>query len=128
MNHLQVSQPPVSAELLASASGHLLRYRIMAFTTGVVLITGTTTLIIKATGGGNLKTANAILWVGHGYLYLVYVVVTAILGFKLKWPLARIALVMAAGTIPTASFIAEHFVTRAARAAAQQPQAVVSRD
>ncbi len=40
------------------------------------------------------------------------------LGFKLRWPLARYVLVMLAGTIPTMSFVAEHFVTRATRAAA----------
>jgi hypothetical protein len=33
--------------------------------------------------------------------------------------LARYALVMLAGTIPTASFVAEHFVTRQTRAAVQ---------
>ena len=52
------------------------------------------------------------------------VIVTAILGFKLRWPLPRYVLVMLAGTIPTMSFVAEHFVTRATRnAAADQPVA-----
>ena len=59
---------------------------------------------------------NAILWVGHGYLYLTYVIVTLQLGVRLRWPILRLLLVMAAGTIPTMSFLAEHFVTRDARA------------
>ena len=46
-------------------------------------------------------------------------IITALLGFKLRWPLARYALVMLAGTIPTMSFLAEHFVTRQTRRAAE---------
>jgi hypothetical protein len=57
--------------------------------------------------------------VAHGYLYLVYVIVTGILGLRLRWPLARFVLVMLAGTIPTMSFVAEHYVTRQTRAAAK---------
>ena len=49
---------------------------------------------------------------------MIYVIITALLGFRLRWPLARYALVMLAGTIPTMSFVAEHYVTRAARTAA----------
>jgi integral membrane protein len=110
-----VAQPPVPADRVAVASGALLRYRVMAFTTGVVLIAGCVALILKAAGVSHMEPGTGYLWVAHGYLYLVYVVITAMLGVKLRWPLARFALVMLAGTIPTASFIAEHFVTRAAR-------------
>ena len=38
------------------------------------------------------------------------------LGLKLRWPFLRIVLVAAAGTIPTMSFVAEHFVTKRVRA------------
>jgi integral membrane protein len=110
-----VAQPPVPPARLAAASGALLRYRIMAFTTGVVLLAGCVALILKAAGVSHMEPGTGYLWVAHGYLYLVYVIVTAMLGVKLRWPLGRYALVMLAGTIPTASFVAEHFVTRAAR-------------
>ena len=90
----------------------------MAFVTGVVLLAGCIALILKAFDVKHLEPGTGILWVAHGYLYLVYVITTAMLGVKLRWPLPRYALVMLAGTIPTASFIAEHFVTRAARRAA----------
>jgi integral membrane protein len=113
-----VSQPPVPAERVAAARGALLRYRVMAFVTGVVLLTGTIALIVKYAGGTHPGTWYALVWVAHGYLYLVYVVITAILGFRLRWPLARYALVMLAGTIPTMSFVAEHVVTGAARRSA----------
>jgi integral membrane protein len=92
------------------------RYRIMAFTTGTVLVAGTIALILQKVGNvSHLDLPNAILWVAHGYLFLVYVIVTLQLGLKLRWSLLRMLLVMAAGTIPTMSFVAEHFVTRDAR-------------
>lgn len=112
-------QPAVPAETIARSSGALLRYRIMAFVTGIVLLSGTVALILKYATSLHMEPGTGYLWVAHGYLYLVYVIITAMLGFKLRWPLARYALVMLAGTIPTASFFAEHFVTRATRAAAQ---------
>ncbi len=53
--------------------------------------------------------------------------VTATLGVRLRWPLPRFVLVMLAGTIPTMSFVAEHYVTRAVREATEA-QPVPARD
>jgi integral membrane protein len=111
-------QPPLPASRIEAASGALLRYRIMAFVTGVVLICGCITLILKWAGVPHMEPLTGYVWIAHGYLYLVYVIITALLGVRLRWPLPRFALVMLAGTIPTMSFVAEHFVTRATRAAA----------
>lgn len=122
-----IGQPPVTPRRLAAASGNLKVYRFMAFLTGTVLISGCIVLILKSATDLSLTPLNAVLWIAHGWLYVVYVIVTAMLGFRLRWPLPRYALVMLAGTIPTASFFAEHFVTRAARAAAGV-QAVPVRD
>ncbi len=113
-----LAQPPVEASRLAGARGHLLRYRIMAFVTGVVLLAGTVELIVKYAADVH-PPGYAYLWIAHGWLFVIYVISTAILGFRLRWPLPRYVLVMLAGTIPTMSFVAEHFVTRAVRAAAQ---------
>jgi integral membrane protein len=113
-----VRQPPVEAERLQQAAGSLARYRLMAFVTGVVLLAGTIALILKYTTNLHLEPGTGILWLAHGYLYLVYVIITGILGFRLRWPLSRYVVVMLAGTIPTMSFVAEHFVTRATRKAA----------
>lgn len=111
-------QPPVPARSVDSAAGALTRYRVMAFVTGIVLLAGTVELILKYSTSVHLEPVYGYLWIGHGWLFMIYVVVTAMLGVKLRWPLARYALVMLAGTIPTASFVAEHFVTRATRTAA----------
>lgn len=105
-----------------SAAAALLRYRIMAFVTGVVLVAGTIALIVKAIHPEGVETLNGVLWVGHGWLYLIYAITTLDLGLRLRWKLTRIALVMLAGTIPTMSFVAEHFVTRDTRA--KHPEAV----
>jgi integral membrane protein len=109
----------VTAPPRASASAALLRYRIMAFTTGVVLLAGTIALVLKdVLDVGHLEPGTGVLWVGHGYLYLIYVAATLNLGLKLRWSFRRIVLVMLAGTIPTMSFVAEHYVTRDVRATA----------
>ena len=122
-----VGQPALSPQRLAAATGNLKAYRFMAFLTGTILVSGCLVLILKAATNLSLTSVNAVLWIAHGWLYVVYVIVTAMLGFRLRWPLPRYVLVMLAGTIPTASFFAEHFVTRAVRAAAGD-QAVPVRD
>lgn len=111
-------QPRISAELLDAASGTLLRYRIMAFATGVALACATTALIMKALGVPHMEPETGYMWMVHGWLYLIYVIATGALGIRLRWPWLRIGLIMVAGTIPTLSFVAEHIVTRAARSAA----------
>lgn len=101
-----------------TVAGPLLRYRIMAFTTGTVLVLGTIALILqKVAHVKHMDGPNAILWVTHGYLFLIYLVTALQLGLKLRWHIVRLALVMLAGTVPTMSFVAEHIVTRDVRAA-----------
>jgi integral membrane protein len=118
---LDYRQPRVPAAKIAAASTNLKLYRIMAFVTGIILLSGCVALIVKYGTSVDAEPFTGYLWIAHGYLYLVYVIITALLGFKLRWPLARYALVMLAGTIPTMSFVAEHFVTRATRKAAATP-------
>jgi integral membrane protein len=55
--------------------------------------------------------ATGLLWLAHGYLFLTYAIVTLLLGIKLRWHLIRIVLVVACGTIPLMSFVAERYVT-----------------
>jgi integral membrane protein len=112
-------QPRVTAVQLDSAQGTLKVYRFMAFLTGVILLSGCIALILKYATDLRMEPGTGYLWIAHGWCYFVYVIVTAVLGFKLRWPLPRYVLVMLAGTIPTMSFVAEHFVTRAVRNAAQ---------
>jgi integral membrane protein len=114
-------QPPVTQQQLDGARGLLKAYRFLAFLTGVVLISGCVALILKYATDLHVEPGTGYLWIAHGWCYFIYVIVTAMLGFKLRWPLPRYVLVMAAGTVPTMSFVAEHFVTRAIRAAQPVP-------
>jgi integral membrane protein len=122
-NLLDTRQPPISAGQLDAARGLLKAYRFLAFLTGVVLISGCVLLVVKYGTDADVEPTTGIVWVAHGWLFLIYVVVTAMLGFRLRWPLLRYGLVMLAGTIPTMSFVAEHFVTRAIRPAQAVPAA-----
>jgi integral membrane protein len=116
-------QPPVTAAQLERVRGVLKAYRFMAFLTGIVLVSGCIALILKYATSLHMEPGTGLLWVAHGWFYLIYVVVTAVLGFRLRWPLPRYVLVMLAGTIPTMSFVAEHFVTQAVRNAQPVPSA-----
>src|SRR5664279_3974589 len=46
----------------------------------------------------------------HGLLYMIYVLATANLGFKMRWSLGRMVTIMLAGVVPFLSFWAEHKV------------------
>lgn len=94
-----------------SYAGALLRYRVMAYATGVALVVATLMLILqKVADVHGIAGVTGVLWVLHGYLFLVYAAVTLHLGLKLRWPLIRVVLIVACGTIPLMSFVAERYV------------------
>ncbi len=96
-----------------SYAGALRRYRVMAYATGVALGMETVMLILqKVVDVHGIDTPTGLLWVLHGYLFLVYAVATLHLGLKLRWHLIRIALTIVCGTIPLMSFVAERYVVR----------------
>jgi integral membrane protein len=88
----------------------LIRYRVMAWVTGTLLIP----LVFVATPldlWGDTPTPAAILGFAHGWLYVVYLVCAFELTVRLRYPLGRMLLVLLAGTVPFCSFIAERKVT-----------------
>jgi integral membrane protein len=97
-------------------SGPLVRYRVMAIVTGTLLLI----LVLVAVP---LKYAadhpgpTAVVGVAHGFLFMVYLIATLDLGVRLRWNPIKLLIVMACGTIPFASFIAERRITREVRAA-----------
>lgn len=48
----------------------------------------------------------------HGLLYMLYLVATVDLGFKVRWSLPRVVGVMLAGVVPFLSFVMERRVAR----------------
>ena len=51
----------------------------------------------------------------HGFLYMGYLLLTADLAYRDRWPVGRAVLVALAGTIPFVSFVAERKITRPLR-------------
>jgi len=92
----------------------LLRYRILAYTTGVLLIFLTIAVILKYTAGDH--GATAVIGVAHGWIYVVYLLLSLDLAVKARFRPLSTVLVLLAGTIPLMSFVAEHYVTLRVRA------------
>jgi integral membrane protein len=91
-------------------TGAFWRYRIMAFTTGTLLVVLFFVAIPIQVWGHN-KTLEAIVGTAHGFLFMVYLVTALDLGTRLGWlrrSWLKLGLVMLAGIIPFASFYAEH--------------------
>ena len=90
--------------------GALTRYRIIAWIVGVCLLALVLVgMPLKYLGDND--TVVAIVGPAHGFLFMVYLVLTFDLARRAGWPFLRMILVMAAGTIPFLSFWAERKVS-----------------
>ena len=91
-------------------------YRILAFVVGVLLaFCALVAMPLKylATEGGDLQrfgTDASVLWVAHGWVFMVYVVVAFFLSRKAGWSLGFTLVALAAGLIPLLIFWVEHRV------------------
>lgn len=91
--------------------GALTRYRIIAWIVGVVLIMLVVVgMPLKYLGDDD--TVVAFIGPSHGFLFMVYLVLTFDLGRRAGWSLTRMAVVMLAGTVPFFSFWMERKVSR----------------
>ena len=88
----------------------VLRYRVMAYITGVVLV------ILCFVGiplqvAGHPAVANDV-GVVHGLLYIIYLVFAWLLARRLRLSVGPTVIMLLAGTIPIMTFIVERWVTR----------------
>jgi integral membrane protein len=86
----------------------------MAWVTGVLLLI----LVFVAVPlqiFGNDDRLVGIVGMAHGYLYMVYVVTALVLAYQARWRPGWTLLVLLAGTVPFASFVAERKVVAAVR-------------
>ncbi|SDB97670.1 integral membrane protein [Raineyella antarctica] len=95
-------------------SGALLRYRIMAWVVGCLLVVLVCVGVPLEYIWGNGKV-DATLGVAHGWLYMVLLITAYDLGRRVKWPWKNLLLIALAGTVPFLSFVAEHYATRDVR-------------
>ncbi|MGO4342215.1 DUF3817 domain-containing protein [Pedococcus sp. 2YAF34] len=82
-------------------------FKVMAFVVGIGLLLLVLEIVL------HYRFSNdALAWwpQPHGFIYMVYLVATANLGFKMGWSLGRMVLVMLAGVVPFLSFWAERKV------------------
>lgn len=102
---------PIDPARIRSIRGALLRYRVMAYVVGVLLV-------VLVLIGMPLKyfADNGIVvtltGVPHGWLYMVLIITAYDLGRRVHWPWGRLILIALAGTVPFLSFVAEHYARK----------------
>jgi integral membrane protein len=87
----------------------VLRYRVMAYITGVVLMV-LCFVGIPLQVAGHPAVANDV-GVVHGILYIIYVIVAYLLARLLKLAVGPTVLLLLAGTIPVLTFVVERWLT-----------------
>ena len=89
----------------------LLRYRIMAYTVGCLLVVLVCVgLPLKYLGDDD--SVVAVTGSLHGFLYMVLLLTALDLGRRAHWSWKRLLLIALAGTVPFLSFVAERSATR----------------
>ena len=94
----------------------LTRFRVIAYVVGVFLLI-LTLVAMPLEYLADDKTLVGIVGPIHGFLYMVYLVISFDLSMRARWPFRYTILVLLAGTVPFLSFVAERKVTRRVRAA-----------
>ena len=90
--------------------GALIRYRVIAYVVGVMLLVLLFVAMPLKYLGDNPSAMNVVGPL-HGFLYMVYLLATFDLFRRVRWSFPRLVLVALAGTIPFLSFYAERKTT-----------------
>jgi integral membrane protein len=86
-------------------------YRVSAWVTGIGLLLLTFYAMPAKYVFGDPRPV-ALIGMVHGFLYMIYIVCTLILAERCRWRPLEAVVILLAGTIPIASFVAERQVTR----------------
>jgi integral membrane protein len=89
----------------------LVQYRVMAYTTAVLLIILVFVGVPLQLAAGQ-RGVVSVVGTMHGFLYIVYLIAAFRLTFKLRVPIWQTVLVLLAGTVPFAAFVAERKMSR----------------
>lgn len=99
--------PEIAPEAVPGIRGALIRYRIMAYVVGTLLVILVLVGVpLKYFGGNGIVVT--LTGVPHGYLYMVLLITAYDLGRRVHWPWGRLILIALAGTVPFLSFWAEY--------------------
>lgn len=95
--------------------GALIRYRVMAYVVGVLLV------VLVCVGVplkylGHNDSVVTVTGVAHGWLYMALIITAIDLGRRARWTWWRLLAIALAGTIPFVTFVAEHYATKDVRA------------
>ena len=88
----------------------VLRYRVMAYVTGVVLIILCFVGIPLQVAAHNAAVASDVGTL-HGILYIIYIIVAYLLTRRLRLAVGPTVLVLLAGTIPVLTFVVERWLS-----------------
>jgi len=106
-------------------AGALMRYRIVAWIVGILLIV----LVCIGIPLNHLAGHPAVseyVGLAHGmFFYPLYLILTVDLARRMRMSMLRLVLTMVAGTVPFVSFVAEHETTKWVR---ERPEAPVLQD
>ncbi len=92
----------------------LLRYRVMAYVVGTLLIVLVCIGMPLKYVAGDDRLVN-VAGVAHGWLYMVLIITAVDLGRRARWSWKRLLLIALAGTVPFLSFVAERSATKDVR-------------
>lgn len=107
MSSGDTSVPAITAEQVPAIRAALLRYRVMAYLVGTLLVVLVLIGVpLKYLGGNGIVVT--FTGVPHGYLYMILLVTAYDLGRRVHWPWGRLILIALAGTVPFLSFWAEY--------------------
>jgi integral membrane protein len=90
-------------------------WRVLALTVGTLLLPLYTDLLLRLFGT-HIPGVAQFVGVGHGFVYIVYVLFTLTLARERGWPIQRVGIVLAVGLLPVVTFLVEHRVTAEERA------------
>lgn len=99
-----------SVQVPKQVLGALLRYRVIAYVVGVGLIV-LVLVGVPLKYAGNSDGVVAVVGPLHGFLYIVYLLLTLDLARRIRLNPVIAVLIMAAGTIPFLSFVGERYMS-----------------